>query len=107
MAKDDEVYRQHILEAIAKIEQYIKNISRAEFYRSSLIQDALVRELEIIGEASKRLSEEFKKERSGVPWKEIAGFRDKAIHHYLEVDLEVVWQTAQEDIKILKEALSR
>jgi uncharacterized protein with HEPN domain len=65
----------------------------------------VVRELEIIGEASKNLSAEFKKSLPAIPWKDVAGMRDKLIHEYFGVDLETVWQTVKEDIPLLKKVL--
>lgn len=102
----DSIYKQHILDAIADIETYIQNKIFEDFANDRLLQDGIIRKLEIIGEASKRLSEEFKK-RINLPWKKIAGTRDKLIHDYLEVDLEAVWKTISEDLKKLKEELMK
>src|SRR3989338_5859191 len=103
----DEAYRRHILEAIAKIERYIKNLSFAEFLPDELIQDGVVRELEIIGEASKNLSDNFKQQHPELPWTKISGTRDKLIHEYFGIDVEIVWRTISEDLKLLKIELSK
>mgnify|MGYP001564581679 FL=1 len=66
-----------------------------------------MRELGVIGEAAKKLSEEFKRVYTNVPWKQIAGMRDKLIHDYFEIDVEAVWKTAQEDIPFLKQELQK
>lgn len=100
----DSIYKQHILDAISAIEEYIKDKTFNDFTNDRLLQDGVVRKLEIIGEASKRLSEEFKKEVN-LPWKKIAGTRDKLIHDYFKVDLEAVWKTISEDLKELKDKL--
>ena len=67
-----------------------------------MLNSAVIRQLEIIGEAAKRLSEDFKSERNHLPWRRITGIRDFLIHDYLEIDLEIVWRTATEDIEELK-----
>lgn len=100
--KDDQVYLKHILEAITWIEEYIKNVSREEYLDNHLIQDGVIRQVGIIGEATKHLSTEFKENYGNVSWKDIAGMRDKLIHDYLGVDLEAVWETATRDIPALK-----
>ncbi|MEK7169428.1 MAG: HepT-like ribonuclease domain-containing protein [Patescibacteria group bacterium] len=72
-----------------------------------LVLSAVMRELGVIGEAAKKLSEEFKRVYTNVPWKQIAGMRDKLIHDYFEIDVEAVWKTAQEDIPFLKQELQK
>jgi len=69
---------------------------------NNLIQDGVIRQLEIIGEATKRLSKEFKDRYPEIPWKDIAGMRDKLIHGYFGVDLDAVWDTAKKDIPGLR-----
>ena len=101
----DQIYIKHVLDAIATIEGYISGISVEEFYGNKLCQDGVTRELEIIGEAVKRLSSEYVASMSAVPWKDIAGMRDKLIHDYISVDLEAVWKTATEDLIVLKKSL--
>jgi uncharacterized protein with HEPN domain len=70
-----------------------------------LIQDGAIRQIEIIGEATKRLSKEIRKSHPKIPWKDIAGMRDKLIHDYLGVDLAAVWDTVKKDIPALKNSL--
>jgi uncharacterized protein with HEPN domain len=70
-----------------------------------LIQDGVIRQLEIIGEASKRLSAEIKEKYLEIPWKDITGMRDKLIHDYFGVDLDAVWDTVEKDIPVLKNKL--
>lgn len=77
------------------------------FSKNVLVQDAVMRKLEIIGEASKRLSNELRDSVPEIPWKDICGMRDKLIHDYIGVDLMAVWKTATEDVQILKEALKK
>ena len=98
----DRVYLQHILDSILAIQKFIKGVSKKNFLKNRLIQSAVLRELEIIGEATKNLSREVKKKYSEIPWKKIAGMRDKLIHAYFGVDLDLVWETIKEEIPKLE-----
>ncbi len=105
MKKDNQVYLEHILDAINQIKTYIKDVDYKSFTNSRLIQDAVIRELEIVGEATKNLSEEVRKKYPNIPWKDIAGMREKLIHGYMGVNLEDVWKTAKEEISDLEKQL--
>ncbi|MBS7626604.1 DUF86 domain-containing protein [Candidatus Bathyarchaeota archaeon] len=105
MKKDDSVYLKHILDAISRIEEYTKDIRYEEFIGNHLVQDGVIRQLEIIGEATKRLSKEFKEENPEIPWGDAAGMRNKLIHNYFGVDLDAVWDTVKKDIPKLKDKL--
>jgi uncharacterized protein with HEPN domain len=98
MKPDETVYLRHIIDSIAKVKSYIKAIDEKEFNKSTLIQDAVIRQIEIIGEATRHLSTEFRMQYPEVPWEDIAGMRDKLIHGYFGVDIEKVWLTAKEDL---------
>lgn len=87
-----------IYEAIKRIESYLENTSSEKFYEDTKTQDAVVRNLEIIGEAAKNISKFLKEKHSDMPWKEMAGIRDRLIHHYFGVNLDVVWSVATEDL---------
>jgi len=108
MKRDESVYLRHILDAIARIEYYLEGIkqNRAIFESDLLVQDGFIRQLEIIGEAARHIPGEMREQYPAIPWRDLAGMRDKLIHHYFGVDLDTVWLTVIEDIPTLKEAMS-
>src|ERR1035438_4628989 len=99
----DELYLSHIVEPVRKIRQYTEGFTLESFRGKTLRQDGVVRQLEIIGEASKMVSETTRKDDPDIPWYEIAGMRNRLIHEYFGVDLAVVWKTVTEDLEILVE----
>lgn len=100
--KSDAVYLQHISDAIQKIESYTA-VGHDVFMTTSHWQDATIRQLEIIGEAVKRLSPGFRQKYPEVPWRRIGGFRDVLIHDYLGVDISKVWKVTQNALPELKQ----
>ncbi|HDJ89889.1 MAG TPA: DUF86 domain-containing protein [Thermoprotei archaeon] len=105
--KRDKVYLRHILEAISNIEKFMEGVSKEDFFSNVEKQYAVLRGLEIIGEATKNLSDKLKTKYPQVPWKETAGMRDKLIHQYFGVDLELVWETIRTDLPELKNQIVR
>lgn len=107
MMKSDRIYLEHILEAIGKIENFTHETSRIDFDRNVMIQDAVIRNIEIIGEATKRITKQFTQSHPEIPWQDMAGMRDKLIHDYLDVDIDVVWKTIEVDLPLLKGMISK
>ncbi|WP_297535189.1 DUF86 domain-containing protein [Thermococcus sp.] len=103
MKRTHEDYLNDIVEAIILIEEFTEGMSFEEFQRDKKTQFAVIRALEVIGEASKAIPSGFKELHPEVPWREIARMRDKLIHAYFGVDLRVVWRTIEEDIPRLRE----
>lgn len=95
---NDHNFVRHILAAIERIEAYTINCSETDFMNNFMIQDAVMRNLEIIGEASKKISGEIKNSTPEIPWRQIAGMRDKLIHDYFGVDLVAVWSVVEIDL---------
>ena len=102
MKRDDSIYLQHILDAINRIDEYLEEVDEAAFFERHLVQDGVIRQLEIVGEAVKQLSSDLRMNNDGIPWQDIAGMRDKLIHHYFGVDLNSVLLTVKDDLPILK-----
>src|SRR3989344_8701037 len=95
---------QQMLDAVRKIGVFSANMTRASFGADEKTQSAVIMQLMLIGEISKKISSKTKSSIE-LPWKDIAGFRDKAVHDYFEVDLDVVWNTIISDLPILKDKL--
>lgn len=92
----------HILDSIQEIEKYVQNISFDEFLENDMIQNACIRLLEVIGEASRSISEDIKRQFPGIEWREIVDLRNLLLHEYFGVDLNIVWSIIQFDIPPLK-----
>lgn len=97
-----DVYLQDILESIGHIQRFLEGVSEDKFYKNVEKQDAVLRRLEIIGEAVKHLPDEIREDHSDVPWRQITGMRDIIIHEYFGITLEMIWVVATEDILDLK-----
>lgn len=101
--RKDSVYLLHIVEAI---NPYTKGMDGTSFLANQLVQDGVIRQIEIIGEASKNLSSPTRGLSPDIPWKDIAGMRDKLIHQYFGVDLASVWNTVETDLPLLKDKIN-
>ena len=106
MIRDDRVYLTHIRDALQQVVTYTDGLDYAGFLSNRMVQDAVIRQFEIIGEATKNLSDAFRDNHPAIPWKDLAGFRDKLIHQYFGVDLAMVWQSVVDDVPMLLEELA-
>ena len=105
MTRDMRLYIEDILESIAKIELYTKDVGENEFLTNTQIQDSVLRRLEIIGEAVKNIPHDFRDRYPQIPWKKIAGLRDVLIHEYFGVNVRRAWKMVNHDIFDLKQKL--
>jgi len=96
-----------IEEAVRRILEYTAGMSWDEYLRDYKTQDAVVRNLEVIGEATKNLADEFRNQYPGIPWRDMAGTRDRLTHHYFGINQEIVWQIVEHDLPGLKEQIEQ
>ena len=101
---DDKTYLGHMLDAIDRIQTYTAE-GRDAFMADTMIQDAVVRNFEIIGEAAKRTSEDLRRQHAEIPWRQAAGFRDVLSHDYMSIDLTLVWNAIESHLPTLGEAV--
>ena len=102
MAKDITVFLKHIIESAELIEEYLENKQLEEFLKSKILQDSVIRRLEIIGEAVKNIPDNFKNSYPELPWRKMAGLRDILIHQYFGIDMELTWEIAKNNVPELK-----
>ena len=107
MKKEHLIFIRHILESINDIESFSENLSKEQLGKNKLKQYAIIRATEIIGEAVSNLPKSFRKLYPRVPWREIVGTRDKMIHHYFGVNLDIVWDIIKKDLPKLKEQIEK
>ncbi len=105
MQRDDQVYLGHILDTAAKIQSKTRGLTRQEYDADENLRLALTHLLQIIGEAARSISQEFKDAHPEVPWKAIVGMRHKVVHEYMYVDEDIVWKTAIEEVPVLAAVL--
>lgn len=107
MKKEPQVYIHDILECIDYVESYTKGITLEDFYENTEKQDAVIRRLEVIGEASTQIDSSFKEMHDQIPWRKMTGMRNILIHGYSGVSLETVWNVLQKEIPLLKKKLDK
>ena len=105
MKRDPRLYLDDILEAITAIAEYTQGVSQEEFLRNRVLQDAVVRRIEIIGEAVNQLPQEAKEKALDIPWTDMVGMRHRLIHGYFGVSLARVWEVVERDLPALKPKL--
>ena len=104
MKKDPRVYLAQILERIDRVREYTSE-GKAAFFTDPRTQDAVIRNFEVIGEAAKRIPDEYRKQHTTIPWRELSGFRDVLIHQYEGVSIAEVWQIVEKNLDPLKRAI--
>ncbi len=105
--RDPDLLVRDMLEAIRKIELYIAGLDRSSFLGDEKTTDAVVRNLEVLGEAARQLPGDFTSRHSYIPWNEIAGLRNRIVHDYFGLDLEIIWQVIDNDLPSLKAELEK
>ena len=106
MSRDDDQLRlRHMIRCIDKIERYVNDTFQDGFESDEMMQDAVLKNLEIIGEAATKLSKALKEEHSTIPWKQIEGLRHRLVHDYYQVDLTIVWNTIQNRLPHLRQEI--
>lgn len=103
--KDPRIFVDHIIENIQDIERFVIDVDKEDFLENKEKQNAVVRSLEIIGEAVKNIPQKIKTKYKAVPWKAIAGTRDKITHHYFGIDLELIWKMVKDNLPTLKKQM--
>lgn len=104
MIKDYSVYIEHMLDCIHRVNEYVE--SKEHFYSSRLVQDAVVRNLQIMSESSQRLSDDIKDGYPEIPWRKISGFRNILVHDYLGLDLDVIWSVVEQELPNFERVLT-
>ena len=107
MKKDDSVYLRHIIDALLQIERYTDGVTYEEFFSNSLLQDGVIRQLEVMGEAARNLSEDLRNEYPTIPWRQMISLRNRMIHAYFNVNLQIIWEIIQGDIPNLLQETKR
>jgi uncharacterized protein with HEPN domain len=101
----DRLYLEHILECISRVEAYTTG-GKDQFLSDTLVQDGVLRNLQILAESVLRVSEALQAESPEIPWRQIRGFRNLVVHEYLRIDLEVIWQVVELDLPQLKRGIT-
>ena len=107
MSRTYDIYLQDIVAAIDRIESYVQDTTRFQFEADRMRFDAVVRNLEIIGEAVKRVPDSIRENYPNVAWRQIAGLRDRLIHAYFDIDIDIIWDVVQSELPILKSEVQR
>lgn len=107
MSRNYDLYLQDVVTAIDRIASYIKGVDRGEFEKDQMRLDAVIRNLQIIGEAIRKIPESIQKRYPSIPWREIAGLRNRVTHVYFDVDIDIIWDVVQSELPVLKTQVQR
>jgi len=107
MRKDDRIRLQHMLDAANEALNFTRGRTRRDLDNDRMLVLSLARELEIIGEAASKVSSETRSQNTSIPWLDISGMRNRLVHAYFDVDLDVVWSTVTKDLPVLKADLEK
>lgn len=107
MTKDYKIYINDILEAIESIERFVGHMDFEEFQVDDKTKNAVIRKLEVIGEATKRVPDTIRRQYADIPWQKMAGMRDRLIHFYMDIDDGIVWDTVKNKLPLLKAGLKK
>jgi uncharacterized protein with HEPN domain len=105
--RDADLLIADMLEALRKIDSYTAGLDHSAFLQDEKTIDAVVRNLEVLGEAAQQIPDEFEARHPGVPWRRIAGLRNRIVHDYFGLDLEIIWQIVRNDLPPLKATLEK
>jgi uncharacterized protein with HEPN domain len=103
--KEDLIYISHILTAISDIKDFTAGMTKKDFFKNKMAEHAVVRNIEVIGEASKHLSARFREKHKDIPWKDIIKMRNKVTHFYFGINYDIVWKVVKRDILLLEKKL--
>lgn len=98
---DDRVFLLHMRDALLEVREFVREEDHASFLSNRMVQNAVIRSFEVVGEAARRVSPEFREAHPEVPWRLMGDFRNRLIHGYFALDLEIIWKTATEDAPML------
>jgi uncharacterized protein with HEPN domain len=101
--KDDAVYLRHVLDAIGWIQTYVRGLDEEDSKNNHLVQDGVIRQIAIIGEAARQVSLNLQQSNPNIPWSKIVGMRNVLVHDYMGTDVEEVWKTICDDLPVLRE----
>ena len=107
MKKEIKIYLEHIIESIDLVQDSIKDMNKDEFCNDIHTQDAVIRRIQVIGQAAKNLPDDLKEDNPDIPWRKIIAMRNILVHDYLGIDLDIVWNTAVRDLVFIKEELKK
>jgi uncharacterized protein with HEPN domain len=105
--KNNQTYLHHILDAIDRIETYMGSATLDDFHRNGMLHDAVLRQILIIGEASRNISDDFQSQHTEIPWGQVIGMRNRVVHAYFDIDLDIAWDVVQVDLPALRQQIQR